>query len=155
LPRLILSAVVTTALVLSAGTACALESSLTKQSSMPPDVVWKKIGDFCGITTWIPVVDKCFLTQDGKFRIILLAGGGGVVEHLDNWDDANRSYSYTIVFGTPPLDDYHSTLSVSPDGSGSVVKWRGTYKAKGTSDEEAKKLIDGVYEAGTKKLLGQ
>ena len=121
----------------------------------PAEWLWKKIGDFCGIENWIPAVEKCVLSKGGKERTVYVKGDGQVVERLDNWDDAKRTYSYTILSSGLPVDDYHSTISVEPDGNGSVLKWRGTYKAKGTSDAEAKKLIDGIYADASKTLLGE
>ena len=152
--RLVLPVAVATGLFVSTANAFALESSLTRQSSMPPDALWKKIGDFCGIKSWIPAVQDCTLSQNGKQRTIALRGGGEVVERLDNWDDANHTYSYTILSSPLPVDDYHATISVVPDSGGSLLKWRSTYKAKGTSDAEAKKTIDGIYATSAKELLG-
>lgn len=152
--RLMLPLAVAAALTVSAANALALETSLTRQSSMPPDALWKKIGDFCGIKSWIPAVQDCTLSQNGKQRTVTLKGGGEVVENLDNWDDANHTYSYSIVSSPLPVEDYHSTISVVPEAGGSMLRWRGTYKAKGTSDAEAKKTIDGIYAAGAKDLLG-
>src|SRR4051812_10386935 len=57
--RFMLPVVATTAFIVSATSAFALESNVTVKSSMPPDAVWKKIGDFCGIKSWIPVVSRC------------------------------------------------------------------------------------------------
>ena len=152
--RLTLPVAATAALVLSTASAFALESNVTMKSSMSPDALWKKIGDFCGISSWIPAVEKCELSPDGKMRTVTLKGGGTIVERLEKWDDANRSYSYTIISGPLPVADYHSTLGVVPDGAGSAVKWRGTYDAKGVSDAQAKKTIDGIYEDGAKDLTG-
>jgi hypothetical protein len=53
-----------------------------------------------------------------------------------------------------PVASYHSTISVAADPRGSVLKWMGTYDAKGTPDADAKKTIDGIYEAGAKALTG-
>ena len=143
------------ALALSAGSALALDSTINKQSSMSADAVWKKIGDFCGIQNWIPAVQKCVLSQNGKERTVYVKGDGQVLERLDNWDDAKRTYSYTILSSGLPVDDYDSTITVEPNGNGSVLKWHGTYKAKGTSDAEAKKVIDGIYTDASKTLLGE
>ena len=52
------------------------------------------------------------------------------------------------------MTNYRSTISVSPDPKGSSIKWVGTYDAKGASDADAKKVIDGIYEAGEKALVG-
>jgi hypothetical protein len=44
--------------------------------------------------------------------------------------------------------------SVSADPNGSAVKWVGKYDAKGAPDTDAKIVIDGIYEAGEKGLVG-
>jgi hypothetical protein len=142
------------AIIVSTAAAFALESNVTVKSSLPPEVVWQKVGDFCGIKTWIPAVSDCVVSPDGKQRTVSLKGGGEVIERLDNWDDSKHSYSYSIVSGPLPVSDYHSTLSVLPDGKGSEVNWRSTYQAKGTSDEKAQQLIDGIYRDSAKSLLG-
>jgi hypothetical protein len=148
-----ISAAAATALV-STSAAFALDSSVTMTSSTPPDALWKKIGDFCGIGAWHPAVEKCVLSADGKQRTLSLKGGGEIVEALENLDSANRAYTYTILSGPLPVANYHSTISVSPDPKGSSLKWVGTYDAKGASDADAKKVIDGIYEAGEKALVG-
>jgi hypothetical protein len=142
------------ALALSTTSTLALDSNVTMPSSMSPDALWKKVGDFCGIGAWHPAIEKCVLGADGKQRTLSLKGGGTIVEILENWDDANRSYRYTIVSGPLPVTNYHSTISVTEDTKGSALKWMGTYDAKGASDADAKKAIDGVYETGAKSLTG-
>ena len=142
------------ALVISTTSALALNSSVTMPSSMSPDALWKKIGDFCGIASWHPAIEKCVLSADGKQRTLSLKGGGTIVEALENWDDANRSYKYMILSGPLPVANYHSTISVTADPKGSALKWMGTYDAKGAPDADAKKAIDGVYETGAKRLTG-
>ena len=142
------------AFLMSAGAALALDSSLTMTSSMSPEALWKKIGDFCGIANWHPAVEKCVLSADGKQRTLSLKGGGTIVETLENLDDANHAYTYTIISSPLPVANYHSTISVSVDPKGSSLKWVGQYDAKGASDADAKKVIDGIYEAGEKALVG-
>jgi hypothetical protein len=141
-------------LFISTGVACALDSSVTMTSSTPPDALWKKIGSFCGIGDWHPAVEKCVLSADGKQRTLSLKGGGTLVEGLESVDDANHTYTYTILSGPLPVTNYHSTISVSPDPKGSSLKWIGKYDAKGASDADAKKVIDGIYEGGEKALIG-
>jgi len=128
---------------MSTVSAFALDSNVTMTSSISTDALWKKVGDFCGISAWHPAIEKCVLSPDGKQRTLSLKGGGTIVEALENWDDANRSYRYTILSGPLP---------VAPKGS--ALKWTGTYDAKGASDADAKKTMDGVYEAGAKVLTG-
>jgi hypothetical protein len=140
-------------LLISTGVAFALDSSVTMTSSMSPDALWKKVGDFCGIAAWHPAIEKCVLSPDGKQRTLTIKGGGVAVEALEQFDDANRSYTYTILSGLPAAN-YHSTIRVSPDPKGSAVKWVGKYDANGVSDAEAKKIFDGIYESGEKALVG-
>ena len=79
----------------------------------------------------------------------------GRFEALENFDAANRSYTYTILSGPLPVANYRSTISVSADPKGSSVTWVGKYDAKGVPDADAKKTIDGAYEAGLRALVGQ
>jgi hypothetical protein len=142
------------ALSIPTSSALALDSTVIMTSSMSTDALWKKVGDFCGIAAWHPAFEKCVLSADGKQRTLSLKGGGTVVEALERWDDVNHSYQYTIVSGPLPVTNYHSTLTVAPDAKGAALKWMGTYDAKGAPDAEAKKAVDGVYEAGARTLTG-
>ncbi|HXR20438.1 MAG TPA: SRPBCC family protein [Steroidobacteraceae bacterium] len=143
-------------LIAVATSAQAIESKASKTTSQSVDAVWQKIGDFCGIAQWHPAIAKCELTADKKDRTLTLKGGGSIVEHLVRWSNKTHSYTYKIVSGPLPVDNYVSTLRVSAakSGSGSVISWRGHYTAKGASDADAKKAIDGVYDAGLTALAG-
>ena len=140
------------ALLVSGLAAQALESSAKAASKLSADALWAKIGDFCGISKWHPAVEKCELSADGKTRTLSLKGGGTIVESLVRIDTAGRSYTYAIVSGPLPVANYTSTISVAADGAGSTVMWVGKYDAKGASDADSKKAIDGVYDAGLKAL---
>ena len=139
---------------MSTASAFALDSSVTMTSSISPEALWKKVGDFCGIASWHPAIEKCVLSPDGKQRTLSLKGGGTIVEALESWDDAKRSYTYTILSGPLPVANYHSTMTVTADPKGSALKWMGTFDAKGVPDADAKKTFDGVYEAVVKVLTG-
>jgi hypothetical protein len=140
-------------LVVTAVPASAIESSIKGASAASADAVWTKIGDFCGISNWHPAIEKCTLSADGKMRTLSLKGGGTVVEKLEKRDDAGHSYSYSIVEGVLPVANYMSTISVANEGAGSIVTWSGKYDAKGASDADAKKTMDGVYQAGVDMLI--
>ena len=139
---------------MSTASAFALDSSVTMTSSISPEALWKKVGDFCGIASWHPAIEKCVLSPDGKQRTLSLKGGGTIVEALENWDDAKHSYSYTILSGPLPVANYHSTMTVTADPKGSALKWMGTFDAKGVPDADAKKTFDGIYETGVKVRTG-
>jgi hypothetical protein len=40
------------ALIVSTSSTLALESSMTVPSPLSPDALWKKVGDFCGMSSW-------------------------------------------------------------------------------------------------------
>jgi Polyketide cyclase / dehydrase and lipid transport len=140
-------------LVLAAVPASAIESSIKGSSTASADAVWAKIGDFCGIGKWHPAIEKCVLSADGKQRTLSLKGGGTVVEKLEKRDDAAHSYTYSIVEGPLPVANYVSTISVAAAGTGSTITWSGKYDAKGASDADAKKTMDGVYQGGVDQLV--
>jgi hypothetical protein len=50
------------------------------------------------------------------------------------------------------VQDYQSTIAVGVDSKGSALVWTGSFKAKSAPDAEAKKVIEGIYEAGGKSL---
>ena len=141
------------ALLTTAATAeAAVHSSAKANSTLSADAMWAKVGDFCGISQWHPAIEKCELSADGKQRTLSLKGGGTVVEKLVKMDAAHRSYTYAIINSPLPVSHYRSTLSVKPHGKGSTVSWTGKFDAKGASDADAKKTMDGVYDAGVKAL---
>ncbi len=141
------------ALIFSCVSAFAIESSYTAKSTSSADVVWKKVGDFCGIASWHPAIAKCELSHGKKIRTLSLKGGGTIEERLLKWNNKGMNYTYTIVSSPLPVTHYISTIKVVPDGSGSDAIWTGKYKAKkGTSDADAKKAIDGIYKAGMDSL---
>jgi hypothetical protein len=136
----------------SSVTAQAVESKLRQTSTLSVDTLWEKVGDFCGISKRHPAIEKCELSNDGKTRTLSLKGGGTIVEHLVKWDDRDHSYTYTIVRSPLPVSHYVSTIRVVKDKDGSAFEWSGHYRAKGASEGEAKKTIDGIYQAGATNL---
>lgn len=147
-------ALVSLGLILAATSAQALESKARKASTQSVDAAWKKVGDFCGIASWHPAIEKCELSADKKQRTLTLKGGGTIVEELAHWSDVDHSYTYRAVSGPLPVTEYRSTLKVVANkaGTGSVITWRAHYLAKGASDADAKKAIDGVFESGLTAL---
>ena len=148
--HVILSAASLFAVAAFGSSAMALDVKKSLDVAAAPDAVWKAVGDFCGIGTWHPAVEKCELQQkDGKtFRLLSLKGGGTILEQQSAWDDAAHSYGYTIVESPLPVANYASTLSVAANGGGSTLTWVGQFDAKGAPDDKAKEVIAGIYEAG-------
>jgi dienelactone hydrolase len=130
-------------LIVSTASAFSLESTMTVSSPLSADDLWKKVGDFCGLTAWNPFVENCFLSDDGKRRTVVLFGGiGTAVATLDNWDNANRSYTFTNVSGLLPVANYHATVRVIENANGSALKMTATYDAQGEAGADAKRAVD-------------
>ncbi|TXN40602.1 SRPBCC family protein [Methylobacterium sp. WL30] len=152
------SAIPAVALAVVAGTpAFALEVTKTTMIAASPDAVWKTIGGFCGIGNWHPVIETCALSKNGgkEQRTLHLKGGGLLVEQEQDRDDKKMAYTYTILSGPLPVEDYRSTIMVEKEGSGSIVTWTGSFKAKGAPDDKAKDAIAGVYDAGLKGIAAK
>ena len=142
---------------LTMGAAQASEVSRSIDVQAPASAVWTTIGDFCGIGRWHPAIETCAPSdKDGrKFRTLALKGGGTILERLESWDDAARSYSYTILESPLPVENYRSTISVTEKGANAAtVTWSSSFAPKGP-EADAKKVIDGIYEAGLQGIKGK
>ena len=119
-----------------------------------PDEVWKVIAGFNDIPDWLPPIEKSSLDETGKVRHLSLAGGGEIVEQLEEHNDEQYYYRYSIIDSPLPLSNYVSTLRVHSQGGGahSIVDWSSHFNADSVPDEEAVASVQGVYQAGFDKL---
>lgn len=138
--------------IVSATPALAVEVTRTAEIEAAPAAAWAAVGDFCGIGTWHPAVESCTLSEDDMVRTLALVGGGTIVERQTGRDDAAMQYGYAILESPLPVANYESTISVAPNGSGSLLTWTGQFDAKDATDEEAAGVIAGIYEAGLKGI---
>lgn len=120
--------------------------------------VWSVVGRFDALPEWHPAIVASKIEEvDGKQRRVLtVTGGGTLVEQLEAIDQEARSYSYSIVEGVLPVEDYHSTISVTAtDDDTCLVEWEGRFVAKGTTEAHAAKIIDNIYSTGLDALKTQ
>lgn len=121
--------------------------------------VWQAVGNFGGIRAFIPVVQAC--TVEGKgpgaVRTVTLDGGAVVTERLEARDGHARIITYSILTSPLPLEGYVATMRVNELGKNRCeLSWSCTFEPKGASEDECKRIIEGVYTAGfggLKKLL--
>jgi carbon monoxide dehydrogenase subunit G len=130
----------------------------------PADAVWARIRNFDALKDWHPAVAESPADKgnaEGSVRQLKLKGGGALTETLESYDEAKKKYSYRAKDGGAlPVTNYTSTISVTAEGSGSVVEWRGAfYRAypnndppPDQNDEAAIKAVTGVYQAGLVNL---
>jgi len=115
------------------------------------------IGRFDSLPDWLPYIPKSELSEGGRVRHLANPNGETIVERLEAFDNAARSYSYSILQAPFPVTGYVSTLRVhqKDGGKGSRVEWLGKFTPNGVSDEEASRLFQGIFEDGLKALAAR
>ena len=118
-----------------------------------PDAVWQLIGGFDALPNWLPYIPSSVLSEGGRIRTLANPGGEAIVERLVAFDEAARSYSYTILQAPFPVTGYRSTLRVVNVFGRAQVEWSGEFTPVGVSDAEAVELFGGIYRDGLAALL--
>jgi hypothetical protein len=134
--------------------------SMAMELGVPADKVWELIGGFNALPNWHPAVERSEVKGEGKgsVRTLHLAGGGTIEERLEQLDDSERLYRYSIVSGPLPVANYSATLRVRDEGGGKcTVEWGSDFEPAGAPEGDAVEAIRGVYQAGfdnLKKMFG-
>jgi hypothetical protein len=125
------------------------------------DEVWKTIKDFNGLPKFIAAITKSDMKGAGigAVRTLTLATGGPpIAEKLEKLDEKARTLSYSIVESPLPIEKYFATMELKALGKGQCqLNWSSTFEPKGVTEEAAKKVVEGVYNAGfegLKRLYG-
>jgi hypothetical protein len=114
--------------------------------SMPvaADRVWQTLRDFGGMNKWAPGIADLTLqgTGVGAVRTMTFKDGSRVVERLESLNDDGRSFSYTILESTLPVEGYVASLTVRDLGpAGCEVEWFSTFGAKGPAEEDVSRML--------------
>lgn len=144
----------------TASAAGSINVSKSAEFAVPADKLWETVKAFEGLHTWHPAVEKTDMKKGvgskvGNVRLLTLGGGGGVItETLMRYSASGKKMTYSIDDSPLPVRSYVSTIAVKPTAmGGSKITWSSTFKAKpGAKDADAKKTIEGVYEAGFENL---
>jgi carbon monoxide dehydrogenase subunit G len=92
------------------------------------DSVWKQLRDFGGVGGWMPGVTSCQVEGEGIGAVRSVKMGDMMIkERLESLDDGKRSFSYSIVEGPMPVQDYLATVEVSEVGPGCRVDWTASF----------------------------
>ena len=135
-----------------------VEIAMSQKLAVPADKCWARVGGWGTPHEWHPAIAKTDLDGEGvgSFRTLTLGDGAVLKERLDAQDAAGMSYEYTFVEHPLPLDDYHGKISVTDNGDGtSTMHWGSNFVAKGVADDEVKKIMEGIYQAGFDALKGE
>ena len=122
------------------------------------DQVWELVRDFGGIKKWNPGIDSCDVEGEGVGAIrTIKMGGVAVQERLEHIEEATRTFSYSIVSGPVPVENYLASMTIQDADGRAKVTWQSTFDPKGASEEDCANLFKGVYEggiAGMREALG-
>ena len=135
-----------------------VEVAMSQKLVAPANKCWARVGDFATLHEWHPAVTKTHMEGEGvgSARILTLGDGSVIKERLDEEDAADMSYAYTFLESPLPVDDYHGKISVADNGDGTcTMHWSSNFVAKGVSNDEAKKIIEGIFQAGFDALKGE
>jgi hypothetical protein len=148
--RLIALVAAVSAACLAAPVAEAASVSKKVEIAAAPDKVWAAIGGFCDIGSWLTIVVKCEMTETGgkKVRTLTTGDGGVLVETLEQWDEAHRSYTYRIHSSPLPMENYVATIRVLGEGAASTVEWSSTFDPKDAQEADVVKTISSIYQIG-------
>jgi mxaD protein len=131
-----------------------------------PDAVWAVLGDFAHMAAWHPLVKASTKTggdEPGVERTVTLSGGQ-IVDSLDDYEGARRSYSYRLVKENVeafPVSFYTAAVTVQPDGEGhSEVVWTGRFyrgypnndPPENLNDEAATSAMEHFFRTGLESL---
>jgi len=148
-----------------------------------PADVWNAVRNFDSIHAWHPAIESTQASgnENGATRTLTLSNGGTIEETLKKVDQERMVMNYQITsmsnageiddHGTPhavpvvPVSKYKAWLSVTADGDGSKVSWKGkffrayhgheTVPPKELDDNTAKSAISAIYTAGLESLKAQ
>jgi hypothetical protein len=126
--------------------------------SVPPAKTWETIKNFDGWQSWHPAIASTDIPKGkgnavGTVRVLTTKDGAKITEELLAHSDKSMSYKYRITDSPLPVTNYVSTIVVRKSKDGSTVVWSSNFEAKqGTPDDEAKKVISGIYTAGLDNL---
>ena len=128
--------------------------SVAQDLPVPAQMVWNTIGGFKALPDWHPAVEKSAVAEDGgtTVRTLSLVGGGTITEKLEQVDDSERIYSYSILESPLPVANYTATIRVRATAAGCKVEWSSEFDPAGVAENDATAAIRGVYETGLENL---
>ena len=131
------------------------EARVEQELPAAADAVWKVLRDFGGLARWSPSVTSCEVEGSGAGAVRTIRAGESVIrERLESFDEARRSFSYSVVAGSLPVSNFVGRIQVSPAGADrSRLLWTATFEAPGLSPEQLRELL-GEIESSFARVIG-
>ncbi len=129
--------------------------TISEAIAAPAEQVWALIRDFGSIADWLPAAEASEADGSGvgAIRSLALAGGASARERLEVFDDAARSYTYTVIDSTLPMTGYRATIRVEDAGAETcTLHWSSAFDPVGVPEAELAKQIEDSYLGGVASL---
>lgn len=119
-----------------------------------PDQVWQLIGGFNNLPKWLPFIVKSEWEENGMVRNLTAADGANIIERLESFNYTERTYSYSILKGPAPVENYFATITVKETDKPnvSIVEWKGSFSPVNVTEAEVVELYTGIYTDGLNDL---
>ncbi|MCS3902544.1 hypothetical protein J2T55_000548 [Methylohalomonas lacus] len=128
--------------------------SMQTELDVPAQQVWDLVGRFNALPDWHPAIEHSELDNGGQVRKLSLVGGGTIVEQLEQVNDNEHLYTYSILDSPLPVSNYTASIRVRQDasGNGTIIEWSSSFQPAGAPENEAVKIIEDIYQAGFDNL---
>lgn len=122
----------------------------------PADAVWKVVGDFFGLSQWLPTT-TCEETDavDGKKTrlVTMTVTGAKLVEALDEVNEETKSIKFHVVESPFPITNCNTEMKVHDLGDGkSKFTWASDCDPKPGTGDSVKPLLAQLYKGGNGAL---
>ncbi|MDG2304048.1 MAG: SRPBCC family protein [Candidatus Binatia bacterium] len=126
------------------------EIRVEEEVDAKPETVWALVREFGGVKEWNDGIDSCEVDGSGIGAVRTLKMGGiEIQERLEHIDDTGRTFSYSIISGPVPVENYLASMTIHDAAEGKArVTWQGSFDPKGVAEEDCAKLFTGVYQGG-------
>jgi carbon monoxide dehydrogenase subunit G len=121
--------------------------------SAPAATVWELVGDFFGLTGWMPGVARVDRNGDERTRTVTMHDGAQIVEQL--LDEGAYFHHYRFDDPGPvPVRDFTARFTVTSSGpEQSEIEWTATFEpAPGVPEEVVVAGVGGLYQASLENI---
>lgn len=137
--------------IVFAGPASAAEVTSSIEVEGTQAEVWAKVGGWCAIADWHPVVAKCDESEaEGRKTRTLTTGDGAVIKET-MLEGGDTSYGYRIDESPLPVENYTASFAADAAGDKVRVVWSANFDPKG-DEAEAVKVMQGVFDGGLEAI---
>ena len=121
------------------------------------DAVWALIQNFGDMSAWAPDAKLISIEGTGRGAVRVVDTQVGLFrERCEAHDEASRSFSYRLLESPMLYDDYVAIVTVSPiDDARCEIEWKSTFALREGSEDEAARVVEGVYRDGFIAALRQ